>query len=440
MIIALLLGLGAATATPTPTSPATATPARTPTPASPVAWEHVGPWNIYGGTNPTVSAGMGESGTLATAVSLAAVPDLIYAGGQNNGASSGVLKTIDGGIHGTRQSKGLWDTRILALWLHPDDPKGGHVFAGTHTGIYESRDFAESWQLANETASWGGVQWFKQAVIDGKDYIVANADADLLTRPLADDGAGLWQKAQQAEGAPGSFRGLSVVTTAGKSEVFTCANQNGKPPGLFFGAIDSRTNVTWTGPLKQPNVTYRDWEVFNNTFSNTIYGITNMISPGCTRVVKPCTNTSCPGIVSLGKMPTLEACQAAINSSGVTVASWTYIHGEKDGPSGGHCPFFDPEWQLCLISTTFSTWDPLTHNPTQPLSVVRGVTSGRAPGTFGGGEIECIGAPAVDPNDRNHFIYASKEGFMHSEDGGKTLARIKNYAGSTYMAHIGKDG
>ena len=440
MIIALLLGLGAATATPTPTSPATATPARTPTPASPVAWEHVGPWNIYGGTNPTVSAGMGESGTLATAASLAAVPDLIYAGGQNNGASSGVLKTIDGGIHWTRQSKGLWDTRILALWLHPDDPKGGHVFAGTHTGIYESRDFAESWQLANETASWGGVQWFKQAVIDGKDYIVANADADLLTRPLADDGAGLWQKAQQAEGAPGSFRGLSVVTTAGKSEVFTCANQLGKPAGLFFGAIDSPTNVTWDGPLKQPNVTFADWEVFNNTFSNTIYGITNMISPGCTQKVQPCTNTSCPGIVSLGKMPTLEACQAAINSSGVTVASWTYIHGEKDGPSGGHCPFFDPEWQLCLISTTFSTWDPLTHNPTQPLSVVRGVTSGRAPGTFGGGEIECIGAPAVDPNDRNHFIYASKEGFMHSEDGGKTLARIKNYAGSTYMAHIGKDG
>ena len=155
-------------------------------------WEHVGPWNIYGGTNPTVSAGMGESGTLATAASLATVPDLIYAGGQNNGASSGVLKTIDGGIHWTRQSKGLWDTRVLAVWLHPDDPKGGHVFAGTHTGIYESKDFAESWQLANETATWGAVQWFKQAVIASKDYIVANADANLLTRPLVSNGP--WQK------------------------------------------------------------------------------------------------------------------------------------------------------------------------------------------------------------------------------------------------------
>jgi hypothetical protein len=169
-------------------------------------------------------------------------------------------------------------------------------------------------------------------VVDGKDYIVANANANLLTRSL--DGAGPWQKAQQAKDAPGSFRGLSVVTTAGKSEVFTCANQEGKPAGLFFGAIDSPTSVTWDGPLKQPIVTFNDWEVFNNTFPSTIYGITNMISPGCTQTSKPCTNTSCPGIVSLGKMPTLEACQAAINASGVTVASWTYIHGEEDRPSG----------------------------------------------------------------------------------------------------------
>ena len=410
----------------------------TPTLASPaVVWEHVGPWNIYGGTNPKVSAGMGESGTLATAASLAAVPDLIYAGGQNNGASSGVLKTIDGGIHWTRQSKGLWDTRVLSVWIHPDDPKGGHVFAGTHTGIYESKDFAESWQLANETASWGGVQWFKQVVVDGKDYIVANANSDLITRPL--DGASPWQKAEQAKDAPGSYRGLSVVTTAGKSEVFTCANQRGQPAGLFFGAIDSPTSVTWDGPLEEPEVTFTDWEVFNDTFSNNIYGISNMISHGCTRISKPCTNTSCPGIVSLGKMPTLEACQAAINASGVTVASWTYIGGEKDRPGGGYCPFYDVDWNLCLISTKFSTWTPLTTTK----GAVKGVTSGRAPGTFGGGQIECEGVPAVDPNDRNHFIYAAADyggGFMHTEDGGKTLTRVKNYTGASYMSHIDTHG
>jgi|TARA_B110000208_G_C11683384_1_gene399653 hypothetical protein len=74
---------------------------------------------------------------------------------------------------------------------------------------------------------------------------------------------------------------------------------------------------------------------------------------------------------------------------------------------------------------------------------VKGVTSGRAPGTFGGEEIECIGAPAVDPNDRNHFIYAaagSGGGYLHTEDGGKTLTRITNYTGSTYMSHIDEHG
>ena len=435
-MVALLL-LNAAlllTASSQPPPPVTLTP----TLASPaVVWEHVGPWNIYGGTNPKVSAGMGESGTLATAASLSTAPDLIYTGGQNNGASSGVLKTIDGGIHWTRQSKGLWDTRVLSVWIHPDDPKGGHVFAGTHTGIYESKDFAESWQLANETASWGGVQWFKQVVVDGKDYIVANANSDLITRPL--DGASPWQKAEQAKDAPGSYRGLSVVTTAGKSEVFTCANQRGQPAGLFFGAIDSPTSVTWDGPLEEPEVTFTDWEVFNDTFSNNIYGISNMISHGCTRISKPCTNTSCPGIVSLGKMPTLEACQAAINASGVTVASWTYIGGEKDRPGGGYCPFYDVDWNLCLISTKFSTWTPLTTTK----GAVKGVTSGRAPGTFGGGQIECEGVPAVDPNDRNHFIYAAADyggGFMHTEDGGKTLTRVKNYTGASYMSHIDTHG
>ena len=69
----------------------------------------------------------GEAGTLASAASPAANPSLIYAGGQNNGASSGVLKTVDGGVHWTRNSKGIWDTRILGVWIHPDDPQVGDI-------------------------------------------------------------------------------------------------------------------------------------------------------------------------------------------------------------------------------------------------------------------------------------------------------------------------
>lgn len=44
----------------------------------------------------------------------------------------------------------------------------GHVFAGTGTGIYESKDGAESWQLLNETASFGTVMSFREGTINGK--------------------------------------------------------------------------------------------------------------------------------------------------------------------------------------------------------------------------------------------------------------------------------
>ena len=157
------------------------------------AWEHVGPHNIFDAYNDngTGALPMGEAGTLASAASPQANPMLIYAGGQNNGVSSGVLKTVDGGRHWTRNSKGLWDTRILGVWIHPDDPQGSHVLAGTHSGIYESTDGAESWQLRNETASWGSVMSFRQGVIDGKPYIFANVNGAIGTLPL---GGGTWQK------------------------------------------------------------------------------------------------------------------------------------------------------------------------------------------------------------------------------------------------------
>jgi photosystem II stability/assembly factor-like uncharacterized protein len=141
----------------------------------------------------------GEAGTLASAASPAANPNLIYAGGQNNGASSGVLRTVDGGVHWTRQSRGLWDTRILGVWLHPDDPQGGHVLAGTASGIFESTDSAESWEFCNETTGWGAVMSFREAVIAGDKYIVANGgNGWILTRPQS---GGKWQKIK----APGGM-------------------------------------------------------------------------------------------------------------------------------------------------------------------------------------------------------------------------------------------
>ena len=130
-------------------------------------WDRIGPHNIFNaysdggkGTLP-----MGEAGTLAGASSLAAKPEVIYAGGQNNGVSSGVIKTVDGGRHWVRASKGMWDTRVLGVWIHPDDKTANHVFAGTHSGIYETTDGAATWTLREETAAWGGVMSFREGNI-----------------------------------------------------------------------------------------------------------------------------------------------------------------------------------------------------------------------------------------------------------------------------------
>ena len=73
-------------------------------------WTRIGPWNIIDDKDIK-----GESGTLASAASPAAHPEVIYAGGQNNGVSSGVVKTVDGGMHWKLMSKGLWDTRVLGV-------------------------------------------------------------------------------------------------------------------------------------------------------------------------------------------------------------------------------------------------------------------------------------------------------------------------------------
>ena len=85
------------------------------------------PWPKRGDAGPFIEVGphgigddmqqSGEAGMLADAVSPALNPNLIYAGGQNNGASSGGIKSTDMGKHWTVASKGLWDTRVHSLVL-----------------------------------------------------------------------------------------------------------------------------------------------------------------------------------------------------------------------------------------------------------------------------------------------------------------------------------
>jgi photosystem II stability/assembly factor-like uncharacterized protein len=115
--------------------------------------------------------GQGYAGTLADAVSPVAYPALIYAGGRNNGASSGVLKSTDRGQTWLPVCNGLYDTAIWSLYIVDD--KGDHVLAGTGSGIYESLDAAASWRLIPATEPFGLVRTMKNGTINGEPHILA---------------------------------------------------------------------------------------------------------------------------------------------------------------------------------------------------------------------------------------------------------------------------
>ena len=111
-------------------------------------WIKLGPLNIGDDIDNN-----GEAGTLADAASPPKHPNIIYAGGQNNGASSGVLKSVDGGRHWVVASRGMFGTRVEAV--HVVDEEGMHVLAAVVGGIYESLDGAASWVLINASTKFG---------------------------------------------------------------------------------------------------------------------------------------------------------------------------------------------------------------------------------------------------------------------------------------------
>lgn len=352
---------------------------------------------------------MGESGTLACAASPSQQPHIIYAGGQNNGVSSGILKTEDGGRKWVRKSSGLWDTRILGVWVHPEEPE--HVFAGTHSGIYESVDGADSWRLRSESKDWGNVMSFREGRIGGRAFILANSANGILTLPMA---GGTWHKID-APGSIASNAHLSLVTPAhsDSSEVLTCIGGWGGGT-LHYAQLTSATNATWSGPLTQPNRTYAQWGFFPS--SSVVWG-------------KCRTPTSCDADVHpLGVFPTLGGCQAAVNATSreanasVRVAAYTYMHADKAlGVFAGHC----------YVLSTFAF---------EPHAQAH-ADSGRAPGVFPGQHMDCANA-AVDPNDRNHFLYSRGGAYnlWESTDGGQSAHQIVNFTSAAYFVVIDARG
>ena len=245
---------------------------------------------------------------------------------RNLSFNSGIIKTTDGGVHWERKSKGMWDTRVNGVWVHPDDKTGNHVFAGTHSGVYESTDGAENWELAVETAGWGTVMSFLPGMIGGKPYIIANNQNGILTKPSE---GGKWQKIIAPGGIAGNAH-ISLVLNQEKTEteVLTCIGGWGGGQ-LYYAHLDSPTNATWDGPLVLPNVTYTTWADF----------------PGTSAIWGKCKIPTCPSdstVHDLGVFDDLKSCQTAVNATAKkgtpVVATWTYQSKDPSlGDYAGHC-------------------------------------------------------------------------------------------------------
>jgi len=398
--LAATLNFVAADQEPTPLPTPAPTPYFPPTPAPPGCWEHVGPWNFFDDVEEN-----GESGTLDCAASPAKSPHVIYTGGQNNGVSSGVLKTTDGGKHWLRKSKGLWDTRILGVWVHPDDALGDRVFAGTHTGIYESTDGAESWRRCEETLSWGNVMSFREGVIQGERYILANSGSRILTRAL---NASCGWNAIDAPGGLPANQHLSVNLHDGNTEVLTCIGGWGGGD-MYYASLDSPTSATWTGPVTTNPVHYDSWELRSGT--SEIWG-------------KCKTPTDCDADVHpLGAFPDLETCQRAVNATtDVTVVSYTYQHNVSSLAEYAG---------MCYVISSSSFYPHPQGN----------VDSGRAPGTFPGEKLDCSNV-AIDPTDRNHFLFSKGGEYRayESKDGGKSIRKFENHDVGAFFVMIDSQG
>lgn len=170
------------TLTPSPTPPPTPFPPTPVPPATHTPWKMIGPWNIGDDVN-----GQGEAGTIHPAVSPIGNPLLMYMGGVNNAASSGVLKSVDGGTHWEKMNTGLFDTRPYGLFIVDDNvgkSSGQHVLAGTPSGCFETTDGAETWHYILASSTWGVCNSFRNGTINGKPYLFVGTNAGLGNVPL----------------------------------------------------------------------------------------------------------------------------------------------------------------------------------------------------------------------------------------------------------------
>jgi len=200
-------------------------------------WTAIGPWGIGDDID-----GKGEAGTLADAVSPWGNPRIIYSGGRNNGASSGVLKSVDGGDHWVIKSKGIFDTRVVALGIVDMDKNGDHVYMSAPGKVYETTDGGENWSLMNTTVPLGTCYTFKNGTIGGEKYTLASCDCGIANHPIA---GGDWNCI-----GPGGW-GRGGYLTVSDADAHGALLKNSVLGGclggqVFVGTILNATHADWT--------------------------------------------------------------------------------------------------------------------------------------------------------------------------------------------------
>ena len=206
-------------------------------------WTKVGPWGIGDDVE-----GKGEAGTLADAASPAGNPKIIYSGGRNNGASSGLLKSVDGGDHWVMKSNGLFDTRIVAVGI-VDMDKGDHVYLSVPGKVYETTDGAESWKIAPGSEKLGTCYTFKNGTINGEPHILASCDSGIGNIPAK---GGNWSIIP-----PGGWGRGGYLTVADAANGKLLANSviGGCLGGhVYIGTILNTTAAKWTSYPDRPCV------------------------------------------------------------------------------------------------------------------------------------------------------------------------------------------
>ena len=181
----------------------------------------------------------GEAGTLADAASPAANPHVIYAGGQNNGASSGVVRSLDGGRHWTVASRGLFNTRVEGVHVVGDS--GAHVLVAVVGAMYESLDFGETWTMVNGSQAFGTCNTFKNGTIAGRPHVLAGCSIGVANAPTGDGTAALadW-KVIPPGGVQRTYLSISDSMEA-NSVLGACLG--GEP---WVGPVVNRTFANWT--------------------------------------------------------------------------------------------------------------------------------------------------------------------------------------------------